>query len=1194
MSALSGVHSRAYSGVTDSDDSGSQSYTNVKDIKTARGFAFPAETVRSAATIPGLAVFSATERVLRGETNLFGVDCHGSDILRTAKWKLDPMVSSKLYSSYEGKGFNNTPLLFPGISREFGHTSNMSIGYGTIGNRIHSTPTSKTEITASIATSANPHFTSYMKHHSTRASPLTIQWLVDNYESAEGVSLSRSALYSHYLDHCLQHWLEPMNPASFGKLIRSIFLGLRTRRLGTRGNSKYHYYGIRIKLTSALNQIPVDTINRSYISQRRVSRPHTNRICGSTTLVTASYCEGERQPIKGVSTLSHYIPVRCISSEQNGLLSGTRSVQICSIPSDNRCSVPEYCVALCNQSPDLIWSDWSSRSHSQKLESKYPINLTHGNITPSSMSHYRMTNCGLSTVAEGRSLSSELSICMSVTAGAGPTATLMSWSNPTKATELHNLVSERSHFGSNPDHRFQFSEMLQLCQLSGLSLTEADLHPRQVKIESIEESTDSLGPVDAISIRHVAQFVRLYEAHCARVYSDIVNLKLNGLQAAWHQFWRPVDSCAPFLECTPPKRLLTMLCDDVNVCQFIELADRTLYQLLLELIIHDSMKPIPANLVHGIRTLIKLMEPSLRSAIRLFSPRLINTKLAALSGFTKGLRRALGLVHLSQAVVTVIRDPGRIQQMLSDISKLDLDSIEAQGSWASDCPGYEVSDACIYPVRAQASTPELDHKNASKFHALHESTASDRRSIHFGQSVGTKWSDNSVFGPNFLGLPQWRDENAPRISVAEIHMELCGLLMCNASLSTWTSWLDQIVARSLANRVSGPKRASAARQLMLVWTYYSSLLMRELTLRSAVSFSSCHLLRTLCDEYLSYRLEQLASSPLTQLPKVSTSLSTTTAVESNDIPTATNGLFGDVIMGTEESNPLSSLNDSCFDFIDSQMLSSGYAEVLQPGFSGSPSTHGQTDGCFATKSPETGSSQLLGQGISEFSRQGNYLSLGFCADPLLTESNSMDNEKPIQLCEITESWPTSATSGLAPSDSESVALANHRIATPPISSSSYSLANEVDSQHTEVDFSDLKKPAKTVHSSECSEGVPDSRVRSSRKPPKHQLSRLHELPYTIHNPKVPINTANSPCSLKFDNPECSSTPTGSLDLFRQSQRSRGLYDTSPVNRRYMKPFSTNSEKKIIAALGDDTLMYPCSQTSRKTVCITIGAEERRN
>jgi len=48
---------------------------------------------------------------------------------------------------------------------------------------------------------------------------------------------------------------DPVNAASFGKLIRSVFIGLRTRRIGTRGNSKYHYYGIRLKPSSALNNV---------------------------------------------------------------------------------------------------------------------------------------------------------------------------------------------------------------------------------------------------------------------------------------------------------------------------------------------------------------------------------------------------------------------------------------------------------------------------------------------------------------------------------------------------------------------------------------------------------------------------------------------------------------------------------------------------------------------------------------------------------------------------------------------------------------------------------------------------------------------------------------------------------------------------------------------------------------------------
>lgn len=75
---------------------------------------------------------------------------------------------------------------------------------------------------------------------------------MENYETAEGVSLPRSTLYNHYMRHCNEHKLDAVNAASFGKLIRSVFTGLRTRRLGTRGNSKYHYYGIRVKPGSDL------------------------------------------------------------------------------------------------------------------------------------------------------------------------------------------------------------------------------------------------------------------------------------------------------------------------------------------------------------------------------------------------------------------------------------------------------------------------------------------------------------------------------------------------------------------------------------------------------------------------------------------------------------------------------------------------------------------------------------------------------------------------------------------------------------------------------------------------------------------------------------------------------------------------------------------------------------------------------
>nr|XP_057945876.1 DNA-binding protein RFX6 [Doryrhamphus excisus] len=92
---------------------------------------------------------------------------------------------------------------------------------------------------------------SKMNKDKKKQTQLTLQWLEENYIVCEGVCLPRCILYAHYLDFCRKVKLEPACAATFGKTIRQKFPLLTTRRLGTRGHSKYHYYGIGIKESSA-------------------------------------------------------------------------------------------------------------------------------------------------------------------------------------------------------------------------------------------------------------------------------------------------------------------------------------------------------------------------------------------------------------------------------------------------------------------------------------------------------------------------------------------------------------------------------------------------------------------------------------------------------------------------------------------------------------------------------------------------------------------------------------------------------------------------------------------------------------------------------------------------------------------------------------------------------------------------------
>lgn len=91
------------------------------------------------------------------------------------------------------------------------------------------------------------------------------------------------------MHHCNEHKLDAVNAASFGKLIRSVFTGLRTRRLGTRGNSKYHYYGIRVKPGSGLVSTGAAddaAVVLTSVSSKTVSSSTTGG-CGVATTSTA-------------------------------------------------------------------------------------------------------------------------------------------------------------------------------------------------------------------------------------------------------------------------------------------------------------------------------------------------------------------------------------------------------------------------------------------------------------------------------------------------------------------------------------------------------------------------------------------------------------------------------------------------------------------------------------------------------------------------------------------------------------------------------------------------------------------------------------------------------------------------------------------------------------------------------------------
>ncbi|XP_075401640.1 DNA-binding protein RFX2 isoform X1 [Tenrec ecaudatus] len=465
-----------------------------------------------------------------------------------------------------------------------------------------------------------------------------LQWLLDNYETAEGVSLPRSSLYNHYLRHCQEHKLDPVNAASFGKLIRSVFMGLRTRRLGTRGNSKYHYYGIRLKPDSPLNRLQEDP----------------------------QYTAMRQQPLH---------------------------------------QKPRYRPA--QKSDSLGDSGSNSSLHS---------------------------------------------------------------------TPEQTMAAQNQHHQQYIDVSHVFPEFPPL-DLSGMLLQ------------------------GGLTLRDIKTLQLAYRRHCEATLDVVMNLQFHYVEKLWFTFWswKAPSSDSPSSMPTSeesegaiiPKDKLISLCKFNPILKWMRSCDHILYQALVETLIPDVLRPVPSTLTQAIRNFAKSLEGWLTNAMSDFPPQVIQAKVGVVSAFAQTLRRYTSLNHLAQAARAVLQNASQINQMLSDLNRVDFANVQEQASWVCQCEE---------------------------------------------------------------GLVQ------------QLQQDFKLTLQQQSSLDQWASWLDNVVTQVLKQHAGSPSFPKAARQFLLKWSFYSSMVIRDLTLRSAASFGSFHLIRLLYDEYMFYLVEHRVAEATGETP----------------------------------------------------------------------------------------------------------------------------------------------------------------------------------------------------------------------------------------------------------------------------------------------------------------------------------------
>ncbi|GFW62272.1 DNA-binding protein RFX5 [Trichonephila clavipes] len=110
---------------------------------------------------------------------------------------------------------------------------------------------------------------------------VAVTWIQSHFEEDPDVSLPKQEVYNEYQAYCQMAGNDCLCAADFGKVMKQIFPTVKPRRLGTRGNSRYCYSGLRKISKLKVPTVPdmVAEAEASQCNQENVMDEATSAAC---------------------------------------------------------------------------------------------------------------------------------------------------------------------------------------------------------------------------------------------------------------------------------------------------------------------------------------------------------------------------------------------------------------------------------------------------------------------------------------------------------------------------------------------------------------------------------------------------------------------------------------------------------------------------------------------------------------------------------------------------------------------------------------------------------------------------------------------------------------------------------------------------------------------------------------------------
>lgn len=114
-----------------------------------------------------------------------------------------------------------------------------------------------------------------------------MSWVQQSCEISHTSVVPRDRIYARYVQLCATFKLHPLAPGNLGRVLRVFFPNLKTRRLGMRGKSKYHYCGIKLIGDQSQSGSPMSSYSFGLDSPQSLN-PQTPPFAGSPSVSTPS------------------------------------------------------------------------------------------------------------------------------------------------------------------------------------------------------------------------------------------------------------------------------------------------------------------------------------------------------------------------------------------------------------------------------------------------------------------------------------------------------------------------------------------------------------------------------------------------------------------------------------------------------------------------------------------------------------------------------------------------------------------------------------------------------------------------------------------------------------------------------------------------------------------------------------------